>query len=202
MKKRFSLVFVVLLLASIPIVLAPTKIVPTHGEPGRLFTIIDAPDGRLVDGTTAIFILDGAATEVNLNVHKSEKTAQGNVPNVGGGDYTVLFRQPDGITVDVGTFTVDAPAVEPQEPTIEPSEGLIGSRFTITDPQGRIEQGDIAVFYLPGNDPSTGAEAIETSIPDANTFTGTVPAVLVGLNNVALMPPGGPIRFELSFIVT
>ena len=54
---------------------APTKIVPTLAEPVHPFTLIDTPEGRLMDGTVAVFTFNGASTEVSLETHKSDKTA-------------------------------------------------------------------------------------------------------------------------------
>ncbi len=61
-------------------------------------------------------------------------------------------------------------------PSISPSSGAPGSLFTITDPQGRMEPGDVAVFYLVGTSPAMGSLATNVTISnDGTTCTGEVP---------------------------
>ncbi|HHT9135568.1 MAG TPA: hypothetical protein ACFYD2_11780 [Candidatus Avalokitesvara rifleensis] len=65
-----------------------------------------------------------------------------------------------------------------REPFIEPTRGLPGTFFTITDDQGRIQQGDIAVFYLNGSPSELGLPADNVEISDGGKkLTGNVPAV-------------------------
>jgi len=89
---------------------APTKISPSHAEPGERFTIIDAPDGRVIDGSVAVFSQDGSETTIALQSFVLYKTAQGDLPiDISSGDYSVSVRLPDGSEIPIGTFTVDAP---------------------------------------------------------------------------------------------
>jgi len=88
--------------------IAPTTIAPTDGEPGHGFVLIDTSDGRIADGAKAVFTLNGASTEVDL-ITQSGTVAYGSVPEVGGGDYTVSFKLPDGTVIDVGNFEVTEP---------------------------------------------------------------------------------------------
>lgn len=62
-----------------------TKIAPTEAAAPHPFTIIDTPDGRLVDGSVAVFRLNGVETVIPLKTHKPYNTAQGNLPAGMGG---------------------------------------------------------------------------------------------------------------------
>lgn len=65
-------------------------------------------------------------------------------------------------------------------PSIDPTDGDAGSTITITDPQGRIQTGDKAFFYLEGTDPADahfhGGESSVSS--DGTTITHIVPSSL------------------------
>jgi hypothetical protein len=158
---------------------APTKIAPTEGEPGHPFTIIDTPEGRLVDGCVAVFELYGDEIVISLRTHKPHKTAQGRLPeDIGGGEYSVFVRC-GNTEIEIGTFTVIGDPTPPQPPSISPTCGYVNVAFTITDPQGRIEQGDLAVFYVEGTDPTAGSIADNIVISnDGTTLTGEVPGDL------------------------
>ena len=63
---------------------------------------------------------------------------------------------------------------------ISPSSGLADSIFTITDPEGRIQQGDIVLFYEAGTPtPSGEFSYIQVTVvsisPDGTKLTGVVP---------------------------
>lgn len=89
---------------------AVTKITPTQAEAGRVFTIIDAPQGRLVDGSVAVFRLDGSEVVLPGRTHVSYSTMQGRLsPDMFGGEYSVFVRQPDRTEFEIGPFTVLAP---------------------------------------------------------------------------------------------
>jgi hypothetical protein len=60
-----------------------------------------------VDGSVAVFRLNGAETIIALNTHKPYKTVQGAIPEgMGGGTYEVYVRMPDGTEFFVGMFKV------------------------------------------------------------------------------------------------
>jgi hypothetical protein len=62
-------------------------------------------------------------------------------------------------------------------PYITPTEGAQGSDFSIRDAQKRIQQGDLAIFYIA--DPEVDgvvADSIQIS-PDGYELMGKVPAV-------------------------
>jgi len=66
------------------------------------------------------------------------------------------------------------PNTEPEEASIDPTESLGPFDFTITDPQGRIQVGDIAVFVHNGDPPFFGYTVVATNItisPDGTTLT-------------------------------
>lgn len=189
--------FLLLLPLTIPATAGTTKIVPTDGaEPGEPFTIIDTPDGRLVDGSVAVFKLSGSERTVPLRTHKPFNTAQRRLPtDMGGGLYDVFVRQPSGTEFPVGTFLVIAPVLG--EPFIEPicefvvSVDLLRTLFTIADPKGRMQQGDTAIFYPEGSDPTLGHLADNVSISaDGTTLTGLVPLnVAEGVQNFVSVRP-------------
>ncbi|MBI5508034.1 MAG: hypothetical protein HY903_04705 [Deltaproteobacteria bacterium] len=184
----------------------PVKIVPADGaEPGEPFTILDTDQGRLGDGSVALFTKSPAVVDIGLRTHAPYKTAQGRLPTtLGGGTYEVSVRRSDGSTFAVGSFNVLAP--ELGEPTIQPVSGIPGSTFTITDPQARIQQGDLAILYQEGTDPAMGtpASGIEVSA-DGKTIRANVPAtVLEGYQHFVSVRPSSmdaPRFGDLAFFV-
>jgi hypothetical protein len=86
---------------------ANTKIAPTVAGPGHPFTIIDTPEGRLIDGSVAVFKLGGLEVVLPGRTHKPHNTMQGRLaPDMIGGEYTVFVRQPNGSEFEIGLFTV------------------------------------------------------------------------------------------------
>lgn len=75
------------------------------------------------------------------------------------------------------------------EPVIEPTAGPLGTQFTITDPQGRIQQGSLALFYTLGQDPADGANAENIEILDPNTLRGIVPQTLQRVEHLVAVRP-------------
>ncbi len=183
----------------------PTKIVPTDGaEPGHPFTIIDTPDGRLTDGCKAVFKLGGTETVVDLRTHKPYNTAKGTVPDIGGGDYTVFVRQPDGSEFEIGMFTVIAEPAEPQEPYVEPTAVPRNQYFTLTDPQGRMDPGDDLRLIPPnsGFDDGTVPEDLVIS-QDGTTATARVPQLIApGEYTIEVREPGAPVPLFLPVPIT
>lgn len=90
-----------------------------------------------------------------------------------------------------------------EEAYITPTSGASGSTFTITDPQGRIESGDVCVFNLEGMPIDTGTLAYDVVISeDGMTLTGTVPHLDPGKYYVSVRIPNADARFpDLSFEV-
>ena len=169
-------------------VYASVKIAPNKAYQGHPFTIVDTPNGRLTDGSVAVFILDGIETTISLRTHKPGKTAQGELPNdLSPGVYQVIIRRMGETDFDIGQFEV----MEKQSnPSITPSEGQVGTRFTITDPKGRMKSGDLVVFYYKGTDPILGVPAKDVVVSaDGITLTGTVNiGVELGKNYVSVRP--------------
>ena len=159
---------------------AKTKIAPKKGELGHPFTIVDTPEHRLIDGTKAVFKLEGAETVVDLRTHKPHSTAQGVLPQgMSGGEYTVFIRQPDGTEIEIGLFTVLAPVAEPTVPSISPTSGPIVTSFTITDPSGRMYLADRIIFTPEGEAPEEGTVVSDAWFSlDGKTATGMVPVTL------------------------
>lgn len=158
-----------------------TKIAPVEAEPAHPFTIIDTPEGRLIEGSVAVFVLNSAETVVALRTTKSQKTAKGILPgDIGGGEYIVYLRQPDGSEFEVGTFTVIAEPALPAEPMVTPASGAAGTPFTIYDPLGRIQVGSVAMFHMLGQDPATGINAEGIVVVDRWTLTGIAPGGCLG----------------------
>ncbi len=87
---------------------AATMIAPSSGSPGQLITIIDAPQGRIIDDSLAVFMDGrGGETDVVLDTHEPYRTARGRLPAVmAPGNYDVFIKQPSGTKIGVGTFTV------------------------------------------------------------------------------------------------
>ncbi len=160
----------------LPAVWAPVKIAPTRAAPPHPFELIDTPEGRLVDGTVAVFDLNGVKSEIPLRTHSPYKTAHGDLPaNLPGGDYLVSFKTPSGEEFEVGPFKVIGPPPEPTVPTIEPTSGPVGTLITITDPQGRLTGADRIMFTQPGNPFETGTPAGEFQFVSATEVKGKVP---------------------------
>lgn len=71
----------------------------------------------------------------------------------------------------------DNPAI--QDPIISPASAYAGQAVMVQDPDGRIQTGDILVFYPDGGSPETNGEvAVNIIVADAYTITGEVPATL------------------------
>ena len=162
-----------------------TKIAPTEAEPPHPFTIIDTPDGRLVDGSLAVFKLNGAGTILSLNTHKPYNTAKGAIPEgMGGGIYEVYVRMPGGTEFFVGMFTVIAPVIIPAQPSISPTSGTSGDQFIIYDPLGRMATAQWIVFTPEGDSPDNGARVTDAHFSaDGKTATGLVPDLALGGRN-------------------
>lgn len=184
-----------------------TKIAPTEAAPPHPFTIIDTPDGRLVDGSVAVFKFNGAETILPLNTHKPYKTAQGAIPaGMGGGIYEVFVRLPGGTEFFVGTFTVIAPAIITEPPSISPTSGSPGTPFTLYDPQGRMATAQLVVFTPFGQSFDNGALVIGPVFSaDGTTVSGRVPATaepapsLVTVHQVSQLDP--PLFNGLAYTV-
>ena len=185
--KMFLLSITIVILFSVQ-VYATVKIAPNKAYPGHPFTIVDTPHGRLTDGSVAVFILDGIETIIPLYTHNPGKTAQGELPNdLSPGVYQVIIRKMDDTEFTIGQFVVGE---KPSNPYITPSEGPSGTRFTITDPQGRMKSGDLVIFYYKGTDPIQGVPAKNVVVSaDGTTLTGTVNiGVEPGKNSVSVRP--------------
>ena len=184
----------------------PTKIAPTKAKPPHPITLIDTPDGRLVDGSKAVFTLDGVETVVDLRTNG--KTGHGNLPaGMPGGIYTVAFRQPDGTVISAGSFEVDAAPEASLEPSISPTSGPVTTAFTISDPQGRMAGATVILFFETGQGPDQGklvADAVFSA--DGKEATGTVPTTLgTGAHFVTVHATSSndvPVFNALSFQVT
>ncbi|MFC2012836.1 hypothetical protein ACFLUE_00955 [Chloroflexota bacterium] len=101
------LLVIIMAISGVSVALAATKIAPNKGDVGHPFTIIDTPEGRLTDGTKAVFKSAGTEVVVDLQTHNPHKTAQGTIPTgIVPGDYAVFVRQPDGTEIEFGMFTV------------------------------------------------------------------------------------------------
>ena len=91
-------------------------------------------------------------------------------------------------------------------PSLNPSQGPVGTPITISDPQNRIEPGDVAVIYPMGGNPLEGTLCTEISItPDGGTLTASIPLVPTDMQyHVAVVSLStGEIRFDqLGFYVT
>lgn len=124
----FSIVMIVILSTTIAFA-ASTRIVPTSGSPGQLIMIIDAPQGRLIDGSLAVFMdSSGGETDVVLDTHKPYQTAQGRLSaSMAPGDYDVFFKQPSGAKVAIGSFSVKLEVGQKEEVTLEDTIWILQS---------------------------------------------------------------------------
>jgi len=86
-------------------------------------------------------------------------------------------------------------------PYITPTSGDVGTPFTITDPQGRMQPGDECALYLEGTPPDSGTLVRNPVISqDGSTLTGTIPQIDPGNYYVTVRLPGGDPRFnDLAF---
>ncbi|HWR26701.1 MAG TPA: hypothetical protein VN316_02375, partial [candidate division Zixibacteria bacterium] len=95
----------------------------------------------------------------------------------------------------------------PVQPSISPTSGAPGSQFTITDPQGRMVAGDVALFYVEGTDPLMGTAAATVTVSaDGTTLSASVPTGLSpNVQHYVSVRPSMtlPGRFnDLAFFVT
>jgi hypothetical protein len=184
------------------------KVTPWKGKPGHGFTVHDIPMARLITGSIAEFEdAFGDVYQVPLLTHHPYKTAKGSVPSyIPAGTYTVWIVNDYFGGFSVGTFEVVGTDVVLDPPSIEPESGSVGTDFKITDPQGRIQSGDLALFYTQGSDPALGTPAENVSVPGSTTLNGRVPSSLIGgiTYYVAVRPtPTSPSRFDdLPFTVS
>jgi hypothetical protein len=107
---------------------------------------------------------------------------------------------------EIGIVTVIGQGSESTEPFVEPTQGFPGETFTITDPQGRMQPGDLAAFYPEGSDPTSGNAAEDVNVSgDGTTLTGKVPtAALQGLAHFISIRPtiaDNPRFNDLAFFV-
>ena len=92
-------------------------------------------------------------------------------------------------------------------PWIVPTSGAPGSAFTIYDPEGRMQAGDVAVFYVEATDPVLGSPAINVVVSaDGTQLTGNVnPGAAPQTPHFVTVRPAidWPARFnDFAFIVT
>jgi hypothetical protein len=198
------LVVLGVLMSSGLVAASPTKIVPIDGaDPGHPFTLIDTGERRLTDGCQAVFRLGGSETVVDLRTHKPYNTANGIVPDIGGGDYAVSVRQPSGTEFEIGLFTVTGEPT-PMEPYVEPTPMSRNQYFTLIDPQGRMDPGD-ELRLIPLNsgwDSGTVPEELIIS-PDGTTATAFVSQLMApGDYTIEVREPGAPVPVFLPVPVT
>lgn len=114
--------------------------------------------------------------DVELGFADVDVVASGkDLKTVDTGDYVALKN---GRTLPI-KFRIEEGALDSLLPYIEPATGSPGTLFKIYDSQGRIESGDIALFYSPGTDPATGLIAEGTLISsDGKVLDGYVPALI------------------------
>jgi len=87
-------------------------------------------------------------------------------------------------------------------PSIDPTTGQGPDIFTITDPQGRMQAGDVAVFEHTTNNDFDFVVVGNTISPDGTTLTGTLPSIMGGEYLVSVESSGGVERFSgISFFV-
>jgi hypothetical protein len=183
---------------------AVVKISPNKAYPGTPITIIDTPNGRLTQGSVAVFIMDDEEMIIPLRNHDPGKTAQGELPDdIFPGVYQVIIRKMDNTEFSIGEFEV---LQKPSKPYITPSEGPAGTTFTIVDPLGRMSQEDIVIFYTQSTDPINGVPAVNIVVsPDGTILTGKVSMnVEPGKNYVSVRPNlyGDSLFKDLIFRVT
>ena len=182
---------------------------PTSGPIGSAFTITD-PRGRIQQGDLAVFYLKGTNPALgtpadNVIVNPDGTTLSGTVPAVASpnSQYNVSVRPAlsSPARFNALDFFVTAPL---EEPSITPTSGTVGTRFTIIDPQGRIEPGDQCFFYPDGTSPMTGIVAENIDIVGNTSISGDVPQSLdPGLHHATVRPTvDADSRFDdLDFLV-
>jgi len=134
-------------------------------------------------GDLAVFYIEGSDPALGLPaesviVSPDGTTLTGSVPAWArpGTPYFISVRP--GLNMasrfnDLAFLVTGGPVLEP---IIVPNQGVPGSQFTIYDPQGRIQQGDLVIFYLEGTDPMLGNSAQNVVVSeDGKTMTGFVP---------------------------
>jgi len=179
------------------------RIVPPRSWSGHVFVILD-PLGRLSRDTLVVFsnpVIDEVEYTELREVNRKGTTGRGRVPLLAGNDvYDVTVRPPGQASFSAGTLLVTAP-------TIDPENGLPGSTFMIKDPIGRMEAGDVALFYVldEGADPALGVPASDVQVSrNGKMLIGEVPFVPGdSVYGVAVRPsPTDASRFaDLPFFV-
>jgi hypothetical protein len=150
---------------------------PTSGPVGTTFTIQGtgfAPSiagNTITFGTTTATITDATNTQI-----------RGTVPNIPPGPYPVRITT-NGITTDVGTFTVTVPP--PTITAISPTSGPGGTVFTLTGTNFSTVPGENVITFT---DRLTNvATTVAVTSATATQLTGTVPVAFVaGVYTVSL----------------
>jgi hypothetical protein len=118
-RKPYTIIMIFLLGFFSATASATTMIAPSETFPGESFTIIDTIEGRLQDGSVAIFSSASVSLEVPLRTQEPFKTAHGIVPITIPPDiYSVSLRQPDDTVIFIGTLTVVYDAEENPIPSL------------------------------------------------------------------------------------
>ncbi len=135
----------------------------------------------------------------NTVVLLTENHADNNV-NIKNNQFCSEFQTTADGKIRIKDCTEISPPVL-EEASIDPISGDMGFSFTITDPQGRIQLGDMALFYDPlaGDADSVGLNADNIIISvDGTALSGTVPFVLPASDGELLVSVkvfGEPSRF-------
>jgi hypothetical protein len=177
------------------------KIAPTEAAPPYPFTIQDIDGRRLVEGSVAVFRLNGVETVIQLETHKPWNTAQGMLPaGMGGGDYEVSVRQPGGTEFVVGMFKVltnlanQAPVlvVTPDQPQYIVDENTI---LTITvsfsDPDGdsvTVQASQLPAFVTASPAVPGTTSPITLTLNPSSTDAGWYGIVLIATDNDPVAP--------------
>ena len=169
-----------------------TSFTPTTGPPGTPFVITGTGFAPTVGGNTVTFGTAAATITAATNTE-----IRGTVPNLAAGPYPVRVTT-NGVTTDVGTFTV---ILMPVLANIVPDRGPGGTPFVIT---GTGFSTTVAQNTITFTDTRTGATANATvTSATATQLGGTVPVQLVaGPHTVRVTVVGGQQSLPLNFTVT
>ncbi len=189
--------------------LAPT-ISPLIALPNEMAIVTDG-NGRIQAGDNLFFLSAGFSTDpvpvagLNPEVAADGTWVAATVPQVPAGQYKVTVRA--SAATQERFFPLQIIVNPLPDAIISPISGTVGSLFTITDDGARIQPGDLAIFYMQGDNPAnpaTGIIAVEISITSGTALTAKVPALIAGMDYFITVRPTrtAPSRFnDLPFKV-
>ncbi len=181
-----------------------TMIAPSSGSPGQLITITDAPQGRLIDDSLAVFIDNhGGGADVVLDTHEPFQTARGRLPAImAPGDYDVFIKQPSGTKIPVGTFTVKPDVGQNTEVSLEDTVWILQS-YGESGNLGNVLPGtEITAEFVSSQGEVHGSGGCNAYLAGYEVVAGQLTIAWIGSTQMYCTDPEGVWEQELQYFDT